>query len=597
MLTLRRTRWAAVALLFVCMAALLSTVAPAVEKQSPNVVLIMTDDQGYGDLGFHGNPVIQTPHLDRLAHESARLTRFYVSPVCAPTRAALLTGRYNYRTRVTDTYLGRAMMDPDEVTLAERLAAAGYRTGIFGKWHLGDCYPLRAMDQGFQVSLVHRGGGIGQPSDPPDATSYFDPVLFRNGQAERQSGYVSDIITDAAIDFIEQQAEQRQPFFVYLPYNAPHTPLEVPERYLAMYQQRDLSPHAFPTVGQPITGRVAADVIARLYGMITNIDYNVGRLLDALQRTSQAANTIVIFLTDNGPQQPRYNAGLRGQKGGVYEGGIRVPLFVRWPGHIEPADLDPPSAHIDLVPTILQACGVESDASQFDGRSIWPILRGDTPLWPERTLFTQWHRGDVPERYRGFAARDARWKLLRRDPGTAAAPISDDQFELYDLQQDPYEMHNVAAAQPDVVQRLKAEYDRWFDDVCATRGFAPPFIVLGSAHENPVTLTRQDWRGEGAGWTTDSIGHWRVRFAEPGHYRFDAVLLEPQTGELVLYLDDQRTASIQIRDSRHARLGPISIEPRNATIRVELESAAGRRAPYQLTVMHSSPPDERSARE
>src|SRR5438552_8436757 len=192
-----------------------------------NVVILLADDQGYGDLGCHGNPKIQTRHLDKLASQSVELKYFYVSPVCAPTRASLMTGRYNYRTGVVDTFLGRAQMFGDEVTLAEMLRAAGYRTGIFGKWHLGDNFPLRAMDQGFEESLVHRGGGIGQPSDPPGGSSYFDPLLQHNGRLTEEKGYCSDVFTDAALEFIEQQ--RGGPFFVYLAFNAPHTPLQVPD--------------------------------------------------------------------------------------------------------------------------------------------------------------------------------------------------------------------------------------------------------------------------------------------------------------------------------------------------------------------------------
>ena len=212
----------------------------------PNVLIIITDDQGHGDLGVHGNPVIRTPNLDRLARDGVRLTNFYVSPVCAPTRASLMTGRYNYRTGVVDTFQGRAMMHTDEVTLAERLSAAGYRTGIFGKWHLGDCAPMRPMDQGFRESLVLRGGGIGQASDPPGGEHYFDPVLQHNGKPEKRAGYCSDIFTTAAMEFIS--AQENRPFFAYLAFNCPHTPLEVPERIITRrYARRDaLQPARFP---------------------------------------------------------------------------------------------------------------------------------------------------------------------------------------------------------------------------------------------------------------------------------------------------------------------------------------------------------------
>ena len=216
--------------------------------QPPNIVLIMTDDMGYGDLGVHGNPIIQTPNLDAMAKRSASMSTFYVSPVCAPTRACLMTGRYNYRTRCIDTYIGRAMMDTEEVTVAELLGDNGYATGIFGKWHLGDCYPMRPMDQGFQESLIHRGGGIGQPSDPVGGEGkYTDPILFRNGVEEQQTGYCTDVYYSNAMQFIEKSAKQKKPFFVYLPDNCPHGPFhDVPPDDLATYSATNLNSSEFP---------------------------------------------------------------------------------------------------------------------------------------------------------------------------------------------------------------------------------------------------------------------------------------------------------------------------------------------------------------
>jgi arylsulfatase A-like enzyme len=229
------------ALLLITVASVLPAVAQrstSPSRRRPNVVLIITDDQGYGDLGFHGNPKISTPNLDRLARQSVQFQSFYVSPVCAPTRASLMTGRYNYRTGVVDTYLGRSLMHPDETTLAEMLSSGGYRTGIFGKWHLGDNYPMRAIDQGFQTSLTLNGGGIGQPSDPVGGERYFDAILSRNGRWEKTKGYVSDVITDGAIEFIANN--RSRPFFAYLAFNAPHTPLEVPAEKYAKYKEMNL---------------------------------------------------------------------------------------------------------------------------------------------------------------------------------------------------------------------------------------------------------------------------------------------------------------------------------------------------------------------
>lgn len=526
---------------FIALLCALACAGPATAAQKPkrpNVILIMTDDQGHGDLGFHGNPKIRTPNLDRLAKQGTRLTRFFVCPVCSPTRSSLMSGRYNYRTGVVDTYLGRSMMHPDEVTLAELLATAGYRTGIFGKWHLGDNYPLRPTDQGFHEALVLKGGGIAQPSDPPGGDGYFDPVLYRNGKAEKTKGYVSDVITDAALDFIGKNRDR--PFLVYLAYNAPHGPLQVPEKYYQLYRKMNLAHGAFPQIGQPLPGKSQQDVTARVYGMVTNVDDNLGRLFARLNELKLADDTIVIFLTDNGPQQVRYNSGMLGRKGSVHEGGVRVAFFIRWPGKI-PADrdVDRIAAHIDVLPTLVEVCGAKLPAGvKIDGKSLWPLLSGSKADWPDRTLYTQWHRGDRPELYRCFAARSQRWRLVQPlgVQGTDQLPAQL-HLQLYDMIEDPYQLHDVADQHPDVVRTMRKGYEAWFKDVSATRGYDPPRIHLGAAQENPVLLTRQDWRGPKAGWKPKDLGHWEVQVARPGAY--DVTLLfapaaEPRTAQLAL---------------------------------------------------------------
>ncbi len=507
---------------------------PAAEPERLNVLLILTDDQGYGDLGSHGNPILRTPRLDRLARESTELTAFWAAPVCAPTRASLLTGRSNYRTRVVDTYLGRAMMDPEEVTLAEVLGAAGYRTGLFGKWHLGDNAPMRPQDQGFAESLVHRGGGIGQASDPPEpgGSSYTDPLLLHNGRPERADGYCSDVFADAAIRFVA--ADRSRPFFAMLAFNAPHTPLQVPEAERSAYDGSDFAASARPPAGRPVERPIDPDTTARVYGMITHLDRAIGRVLDQLEALGIADRTLVVFLTDNGPQQPRFNAGLRGLKGTVYEGGIRVPCFVRLPGRVAAGrTLDRPAAVIDLLPTVLDACDVPPPAGvALDGQSLWPLLTGTGAAGPpeDRTLCVQWHRGDVPELGRAFAARQGRWKLVQplgtnEGPGPQGAPL-----ELYDLTADPFEQHDRAAEHPEVVARLRRAYEAWFRDVTTTRGVDPPRILLGAPDERPTVLTRQDWRGPRAGWSPTSLGHWEVRVAAPARFEVRARFDPPGPG-------------------------------------------------------------------
>jgi len=453
----------------------------------PNVVLIITDDQGYGDMSCHGNKKLKTPNIDRLQKEGVEFTQFIVCPVCAPTRACLMTGRYNYRTGVTDTYLGRAMMYSEEVTIAEMLGAAGYRTGIFGKWHLGDNYPLRPQDQGFQEVLAHNGGGIGQPSDPP-GNSYFNPVLQHNGKAKRLKGYCTDIFFDAAMAFVEKN--RGRSFFVYLSTNCPHAPFQIAGKYWKPFKAMGLD-----------------DRTAKVYGMIVNIDENIGRLLAKLKELGLDENTIVMFLTDNGPNGRRYNCGLRGHKGSVYEGGIRTAFFTRWPARVKAGTKNYDVAgHIDVAPTLLEACGASRPPTvKFDGKSLLPLMLGVETDWPDRTIYVQWHRGDVPQLYRACAAHGERYKLVNGK-------------ELYDLFKDPGEKKNIAAQHPDLVAKMRKGYEAWFKDVSSTRGYAPPRIHLGTPHENPTILTRQDWRGPRAGWGANSLGHWEVTVASEGKY-------------------------------------------------------------------------------
>ena len=511
-------------IVFLAVFSLLNCSRPAAEQpvadDRPSIVLIMTDDQGWAQLGVHGDPVLKTPNLDKLASESVELTRFYVSPVCAPTRASLMTGRYHYRTGVVDTFVGRALMAPDETTIAEMLSKLGYKTGIFGKWHLGDNYPMRAMDQGFEQALLHRGGGIGQPSDAP-GSDYFDPILYRNGKEQRFQGYCTDVYFNEAMLFIDQAGDA--PFFVYLPTNAPHSPYLVPDSYREPYAAQGLE-----------------DKDARIYGMITNIDDNVGRLLANLDKAGRAENTIVIFMTDNGPTTRLYNAGLRDQKASVYEGGIRAPFFIRWPAKLKPKKVDTMAAHIDVTPTLLEAAGAPlGPAVEVDGRSLMPLLTEDSPEWRDRTIFIQAHRGNEPELWRNATAISQRYKLVQ--PVSFSQPMPRDaKRELYDLEADPGESQDLSDNR-EMRERFLAmsrAYEVWFQDVGRTRGYAPQRIYLGAEQENPVTLTRQDWRVTGnATWGKGDVGAWAVEVREGGtyHIRFDFDPLEqPARVELQL---------------------------------------------------------------
>jgi arylsulfatase A-like enzyme len=374
---------------------------------------------------------------------------------------------------------------------------------------------MRAMDRGFQETLVLNGGGLAQPGDPPDPAdergAYFNATLRHNGQWEKTNGYVSDVITSAAMKYIEQKSDQ--PFFVYLPFNCPHSPHQVPEEYREHYSGKDFSAAAFPKTGHPMAAKNDADDLACVYGMIENIDDNVGRLLARLDELKLAENTIVILFSDNGCQQHNgYNAGFRGWKGTPFEGGIHQFCFLRWPAQLKAGtQVDRIAAHIDLAPTLLDLCGVAKPAAvKFDGRSLAPLLRGEKVAWPDRTLCFQWHRGDAPERYRAFAARSQDWKLVQ-PLGVPEKWNGKTNFMLFDMAHDPLELHDLAAEKPDMVAKLKADYDAWFTDVTGARDYPNPSrIFLGAAQENPVLLTRQDWRGENASWDPKGVGHWEV---------------------------------------------------------------------------------------
>ena len=372
------------------------------------------------------------------------MTTFYVSPVCSPTRACLMTGRYNYRTRCIDTWLGRSMMDPGETTVAEVLAQAGYATGIFGKWHLGDCYPMRPIDQGFEEALVLRGGGLAQPSEPRENhRRYTNPILVHNGQLKQTQGYCTDVYFEAAMNFIDKAQRDNRNFFVYLPTNAPHGPFhDVPEdlRQHYMTKQDQL---AKLIVGPRQKNRIAGEVdtLARIAAMITNIDQNVGTLFKHLDQLNLTQNTLVIFLVDNGPNTRRYVGKRRGMKTEVNDGGVRAPLWVHWPARLKAGYARPElAAHIDLMPTILDACHVASPTGvKLDGRSILPLLEGKDVEWPNRTLVLQSHRGDVPVHYNNFMIRDSQWKMVNASGFGREKLPGQPEFELYDIVHDPTE--------------------------------------------------------------------------------------------------------------------------------------------------------------
>ena len=444
----------------------------------PNVLLILVDDLGYGDLACHGNPVAKTPNIDAFHGRSTRLTNFHVDPTCSPTRASLLTGRYSSRAGVWHTIMGRSILPADETTMAETFARNGYRTGIFGKWHLGDNYPFRAHERGFQEAVVMGGGAIG---NMPDfwGNDYTDDTYRHNGRWEKYSGYCTDVFFKAAMDFMAGPASgPAAPFFCYLPTNVVHWPHNVAEEYV-----------------KPYRGRVP-DRRATLYGMLANLDENVGRLVRFLADRGLENDTILIFMSDNGTGfgaefdgrgfvTGGQNAGMRGDKGTVYEGGHRVPCFIRWPGGGIGGGRDIPdlAAHLDLFPTLLSLCGLaRGEGGAFDGASLAPLLAGRAASWPERTLFVHNQRVDEPIKGKEWAAMTSRWRLI-------------DGRELYDIREDPGQSRDVAAEHPDVVRDLSRDYDRWWESVSG-RFKDTVWIPLGADGENPVRLTSHDIHGQ-----------------------------------------------------------------------------------------------------
>ena len=467
------------------------------QPRRPNVILVITDDQGYGDIGFHGNSMIQTPSLDVLAEQSVRMSDFHVDPTCSPTRAALLSGRYSTRTGVWHTIMGRSLMDSGELTIAEGLAANGYRTGMFGKWHLGENYPLRPQDQGFDTVVYHGGGGVGQGPDYW-GNDYFDDTYWRNGVAEKFEGYCTDVWFEEAMQFVEDN--RRQPFFCYLSTNAPHGPLFVDEKWSDPYVKKGVAQNQ-----------------AKFYGMIENIDWNLGRLMKQLDRLGIADDTILIFMTDNGTaggavnrQRSKagkwagFNAGMRGRKGSEYDGGHRVPFFIRWPeggigGQGEGREDGYLSAHIDVLPTLMSLCGADKPAGPaLDGIDLSRRLRAGSTIMPNRTLFVHSQRIPDPEMWRKCSVMTERWRLVNGK-------------ELFDIQGDPGQRRDVAAQNPEVVQRLVGEYESWWQGLSAV--FDRPIrIALGADEETVTQLHPHDWQV-----SSQKMSSWHQRHVKTGH--------------------------------------------------------------------------------
>ncbi len=471
-------------------------------SEQPNVIIVITDDQGMGDLACHGNPYIKTPSLDDFYDESFRFTNFHVSTTCAPTRGALMTGRHTNRVNTFHTITGRSLLFEDEVILPQVFAQNGYINGMFGKWHLGDNYPYRPEDRGFHEVVRHGGGGISQGPDYW-GNDYFDDTYWHNGETRAYEGYCTDVFFSEALKFIEENKDR--PFFCYISTNAPHSPLNLPEEYYDLYKDAGDLP----------------ENVKRFYGMITNIDDNFKLLEQKLDELDLAGNTILIFTTDNGTARGKnvYNAGLRGGKGSAYEGGHRVPLFIRWPdeGISGGKDIDHLVAHYDLLPTFVDLLEmVFNPVKPLDGVSLAPLLKDpDAADWTDRILYIDTQRRQNLVKFKDYSVMDAKWRLVNGN-------------ELYNMNEDRGQEHNVIDQYPVVAEKLSAGYERWwqsFADEGVNERYA--YIKVGSPNENPSRISSHDmyvgkhsriWHQHGAVTASQAAGRWKIDFVEDGEY-------------------------------------------------------------------------------
>ncbi|MHC4647972.1 MAG: arylsulfatase [Planctomycetota bacterium] len=460
-------------------------------KDRPNVILVMTDDQGYGDFSCHGNPVLKTPNLDALHAQSVRLTDFHVAPMCTPTRSQLMSGLDALRNRARHVCGGLDMLRQDVPTMADIFKAGGYRTGIFGKWHLGDNYPYLPQYRGFEESLYHKSWGI-TSAGAYWGNDYFDDVFYRNGTLKKYDGYCNDVWFAEAGKWIKGRAEKKEPFFCYLPTNTPHAPLLVPDKYAERYREHGKR--------------------AKFFGMIANIDETMGRLMQMLDDIGIAENTIVVFLTDNGGAGgvKIFNAGMKGRKRGLYDGGHRAACFIRWPkgGLLHGSDIAELTTCQDLLPTLIELCGLKpAEKRRFDGMSLACLLRGSAKTLPDRMVVVQY---SIDISKWNSAVMWKKWRLVNGK-------------ELYDISADPGQRRNIADKHTEVVKAMRDHYESWWAKVEPIAN-QPCHVHIGSKYENPVDLTCAQWYMVYA----DNRGHikggnnsyWNVFVERDGEYEF-----------------------------------------------------------------------------
>ena len=541
-----------------------------VTTKKPNIILVMTDDQGYGDFSMNNNPIVQTPNIEELASQSQSLTNFHVDPTCSPTRAALLSGKYSLRAGVWHTVMGRHMLSNEHHTLPEILGDAGYNTAMIGKWHLGENYPFRPQDQGFEHVLMHGGGGVGQAPDYWE-NDQFDDTYYLNGKDKEYKGFATDVWFDEAIDYVKVQAKTDKPFFLYLSTNAPHMPWRAPEEYIEPYSAMGLD-----------------DDLAKFYGMITNIDDNVARLRQAMRDSYIEDDTIFIFMTDNGSSMATKSNGeplnrlsaevkaaieaktgkklttlnsyMREGKASTYEGGHRVPFLIRWPnGNLgQPGEFSDLSAHVDILPTLLDLINVDAPSLDTDGISLVSLLKEGTPL-PDRTMVVTNQRVLHPDPLRPYSVMQGHWRYVHA--------VEKGGVELFDLSNDPGQRNDVSKNYPKRVASMARAYDKWWIHT-TIKGTPTTRPIIGSIYENPSRLTGMDWLspntgqvpwwpgfgtdkwGKGHGWVGNEhkfkVSPWALKVAKTNSYA------------MTLYLHDIPANKVIGKEFAHLQLNGVT---------------------------------------
>ncbi|WP_291959922.1 arylsulfatase [Maribacter sp.] len=527
--------------------------------ERPNVIFIITDDQGYGDVGFHGNTIIKTPNIDALAAKSTELTNFHVGTTCAPSRAGLMTGRNSNRNNAWHTIGGCSILNEEEQTMSEVFQENGYATAMFGKWHLGDNYPFRPHDRGFDNALYHGGGGVGQTPDFWN-NDYFDDTYFRNGIPEKFKGYCTDVWFNETIKYIEDQADK--PFFAYLALNAPHGPFNVPQEYLDMYADANLT-----------------DTQKRFYGMISNVDDNIGKLLKYLETSGKLENTILVFTTDNGTAAgigkkngltTGYNANLRGTKSSPYDGGHRVPFLIHWPkGNITSKNQKKSNdlvTHVDILPTFAALCKLAYTPKNYlDGTDVSQVFQSNTKL-EDRMLVVDTQRLQWPKKDRNSCVMQGEWRLVNGD-------------ELYNIETDISQTENLSDKFPERVKNMQAFYDEWWKSTEADMHYAS--IPLNTPNNENVLLTIHDLHSEDPiPWNQDLIrkgefspkGYYLVRVEEDGLYQF----------KLGRYPQE---SNLNINETTDAVLSTINKDGLSAGVGKEIVSASVTIGKYKTKVL------------